>query len=150
MRQRRASPALLLAAVNELGVFAMLEEGLREVTNPSAIFLARHTESTPGSVVMATWEGTRALLVEIQVLVDQSPSPSPRRVCVGVDQNRLVMLLAVLHKHCGIPVYDQDVYVNIVGGLKITETGIDLAVMMAVISSLKGKALPRDLLIFIS
>lgn len=135
-------------AVNELGVFAMLEEGLREVTNPSAIFLARHTEATPGSVVMATWEGTRALLVEIQVLVDQSPSPSPRRVCVGVEQNRLVMLLAVLHKHCGIPVYDQDVYVNIVGGLKITETGVDLAVMMAVISSLKGKALPRDLLVF--
>jgi DNA repair protein RadA/Sms len=110
-------------AVNELGVFAMSEKGLREVRNPSALFLSHHDEQVPGTCVMVTQEGTRPLLVEIQALVDEARSPNPRRLCVGLEQNRLAMLLAVLHRHAGIPCYDQDVFVNAVGGVKITEPG---------------------------
>ena len=135
-------------AVNELGVFAMTEQGLREVSNPSAIFLNRTQEEVPGSVVMATWEGTRPMLVEVQALVDTSHMANPRRVTLGLDQNRLAMLLAVLHRHGGIPTYDQDVFLNVVGGVKVLETASDLALMAAVISSLRNKPLPHDLLVF--
>jgi DNA repair protein RadA/Sms len=134
--------------VNELGVFAMTEKGLKEVANPSAIFLANSHKQTPGSIVMATWEGSRPLLVEIQALVDTSYLGNPRRVCVGLDQNRLSMLLAVLHKHGGIVTYDQDVFINVVGGIRINETGLDLAIVAAVLSSLKNKVLPKESLIF--
>lgn len=135
-------------AVNELGVFAMTDNGLREVSNPSAIFISRHKEQVSGSVVMVTREGTRPLLVEVQALVDESHLSNPRRVCVGLEQNRLAMLLAVLHRHGGITTYNQDVFINIVGGVKISETAADLAVALAVVSSLKNKALPRDLVVF--
>ena len=135
-------------AVNELGVFAMTDRGLREVSNPSAIFLSRHEENVSGSVVMVTREGTRPLLVEVQALVDESHLANPRRVTVGLEQNRLAMLLAVLHRHGGIATYDQDVFVNIVGGVKISETAADLAVIMAIVSSLKNRPLPDDLVIF--
>lgn len=135
-------------AVNELGVFAMTEKGLREVTNPSAIFLSRTTEPAAGSVVMVVWEGTRPILVELQALVDDSSFGNPRRLAVGVDQNRLAMLLAVLHRHGGIQVGDQDVFVNVVGGVKVMETGADLALLLAVVSSLRDRALPPDLLVF--
>ena len=134
--------------VNELGVFAMTEQGLKEVTNPSAIFLSRDAIATAGSVVMVTWEGTRPLLVEVQALVDQSHLDNPRRVAVGLDYNRLSMLLAVLHRHGGIATHDQDVFVNIVGGLKISETALDLAILLAVVSSLRNKVLPADLAVF--
>lgn len=135
-------------AVNELGVFAMTDRGLREVNNPSAIFLSRHEEKVSGSVVMVTREGTRPLLVEVQALVDESHLANPRRVTVGLEQNRLAMLLAVLHRHGGIATYDQDVFVNIVGGVKISETAADLAVIMAIVSSLKNRPLPDDLVVF--
>lgn len=135
-------------AVNELGVFAMTETGLKEVTNPSAIFLARTEEETPGSLVMVLWEGTRPLLVEIQALVDTSPLGNPRRVAVGLEQNRLAMLLAVLHRHGGLYMADQDVFVNVVGGVKVTETSADLALLLAIVSSFQDKALPRDLVVF--
>lgn len=135
-------------AVNELGVFAMTETGLKEVKNPSAIFLSRYGESVPGSVVMATWEGSRPLLVEVQALVDTSHVGNPRRVTLGLDQNRLAMLLAVLHRHGDIPTYDQDVFVNVVGGVRVTETSADLALVLAVLSSLKNKALAQELLVF--
>ncbi len=135
-------------AVNELGVFAMTEQGLREVSNPSAIFLQRPEEVASGSVVMVVWEGTRPLLVEIQALVDDSHLGNPRRVAVGLDQNRIAMLLAVLHRHGGIMVGDQDVFVNVVGGVKVTETGADLALLAAVVSSLRDKPLPPDLVVF--
>ncbi len=135
-------------AVNELGVFAMTEKGLREVSNPSAIFLSRDDEARAGSVVMATWEGTRPLLVEVQALVDSSHLDNPRRVTVGLEHNRLAMLLAVLHRHGGMATYDQDVFVNVVGGIQVEETAADLAVVLAVLSSLKNKTLPRDLLVF--
>ncbi len=128
-------------AVNELGVFSMGEKGLREVKNPSALFLSHHDTQVPGSCIMVTQEGTRPLLVEIQALVDEARSPNPRRLCVGLEQNRLAMLLAVLHRHAGIPCFDQDVFVNAVGGVKITEPGADLAVLLAVVSSLKNKPL---------
>ncbi|QOJ22868.1 MAG: DNA repair protein RadA [Gammaproteobacteria bacterium] len=134
-------------AVNELGVFAMGEKGLREVKNPSALFLSHHDTQVPGSCVMVTQEGTRPLLVEIQALVDEARSPSPRRLCVGLEQNRLAMLLAVLHRHAGIPCYDQDVFVNAVGGVKITEPGADLAVLLAVVSSLKNKPLAEKMIV---
>ena len=114
-------------AVNELGVFAMTEQGLREVSNPSAIFLSRGDEVTSGSSVMVVWEGTRPLLVEIQALVDHSMMANPRRVAVGLEQNRLAILLAVLHRHGGLQMADQDVFVNVVGGVKVTETSADLA-----------------------
>lgn len=135
-------------AVNELGVFAMTETGLKEVKNPSAIFLARTEEDTPGSLVMVLWEGTRPLLVEIQALVDASPLGNPRRVAVGLEQNRLAMLLAVLHRHGGLYMADQDVFVNVVGGVKVTETSADLALLLAIVSSFQDKALPKDLVVF--
>ena len=135
-------------AVNEIGIFAMTGSGLKEVPNPSAIFLSRPTEPTPGSIVMATWEGSRPLLVEVQSLVDQSSLANPRRVTIGLDQNRLAMLLAILHRHGKIPIYNQDVFVNVVGGIKITETAADLAILLAVISSHRNKPLPTNLLVF--
>lgn len=135
-------------AVNELGVFAMTGAGLKEVKNPSAIFLSRSEDQTPGSVVMVLWEGTRPLLVEIQALVDHSALGNPRRVAVGADQNRLSMLLAILNRHGGLQLNDQDVFVNVVGGVKVTETSIDLALILALVSSFKDNALPQDLVIF--
>ncbi|MEX0617943.1 MAG: DNA repair protein RadA [Pseudohongiellaceae bacterium] len=135
-------------AANELGVFAMTEKGLKEVRNPSAIFLARGEEVTPGSVVVVLWEGTRPLLVEIQALVDASPLGNPRRLAVGLDQNRLAMLLAVLHRHGGLYMADQDVYVNVVGGVKVTETSADLALVLAMVSSFRDACLPHDLVVF--
>ena len=135
-------------AVNELGVFAMSEKGLREVSNPSALFLSHHGGQVPGSCVIVTQEGTRPLLVEIQALVDEAHAPNPRRLSVGLEQNRLAMLLAVLHRHAGIPCFDQDVFVNAVGGVKITEPGADLAVLLAIVSSLKNKPLPEKMVVF--
>lgn len=135
-------------AVNELGVFAMTEKGLREVKNPSAIFLSRSTEPAAGSVVMVVWEGTRPILVELQALVDDSNFGNPRRLAVGVDQNRLNMLLAVLHRHGGLQVGDQDVFVNVVGGVKVMETSADLALLLAIVSSLRDRPLASDLLVF--
>ena len=135
-------------AVNELGVFAMTEKGLREVTNPSAIFLSRHEQEVPGSVVMVTREGSRPLLVEVQALVDESRQGSPSRVTVGMDQNRLAMLLAILHRHGQCSLLDQDVFVNIVGGLKVMETGGDLAIVAALLSSFKAKNIPKDWVVF--
>jgi len=135
-------------AVNELGVFAMTEKGLKEVNNPSAIFLSRSSEPVPGSVVMVTWEGSRPMLVEVQALVDTTHLANPRRVTVGLDGNRLAMLLAVLHRHGGVATYDQDVFVNVVGGVRVAETGADLAVLLAILSSLRNKPLPNDLIAF--
>jgi len=135
-------------AVNELGVFAMSEKGLREVPNPSAIFLSAHAQPTPGSAVMVTREGTRPLLVEVQALVDASALPNPRRVALGLEQNRLAMLLAVLHRHGGAAVYDQDVFVNVVGGIRVQETAADLPVLLAVLSSFRDRALPDKLVAF--
>ncbi|UCH53398.1 MAG: DNA repair protein RadA [Pseudomonadota bacterium] len=135
-------------AVNEIGVFAMTEAGLREVGNPSAMFLSRQGDSVAGSVVLATQEGTRPLLVEVQALVDQSHLSNPRRVCVGLDTNRLAMLLAVLHRHGGVVTYDQDVFVNVVGGVRIAETAADLAVLAATVSSLRNRPLGKDLVVF--
>ncbi|MCF2948236.1 DNA repair protein RadA [Paraglaciecola aquimarina] len=135
-------------AVNELGVFAMTEKGLKEVNNPSAIFLSRGEDASPGSVVMVTWEGTRALLVEIQALVDYSQTANPRRIAVGLDQNRLSMLLAVMHRHGNVQMNDQDVFANVVGGVKVTETGADLAVLLSMVSSFKNFALSKDLIVF--
>nr|WP_284041509.1 DNA repair protein RadA [Halomonas olivaria] len=135
-------------AVNELGVFAMLEQGLKEVKNPSAIFLSRQEEQAPGSLVMVVWEGTRPILVEVQALVDESALGNPRRVAVGVDQNRLAMLLAVLNRHGGLFTGDQDVFLNVVGGVKVLETSADLAVLLAVVSSLQNRALPKELVVF--
>jgi len=135
-------------AVNELGVFAMTDKGLRAVSNPSALFLSRHASDVAGSCVLATLEGTRPLLVEIQALVDGAHSPSPRRLSVGLEQNRLAMLLAVLHRHAGIATLDQDVFVNAVGGVRIAEPAADLAVSLAVVSSLTGKPVPGKLVVF--
>lgn len=135
-------------AVNELGIFAMTDKGLREVSNPSAIFLSRYPAPVSGSIIMATREGSRPMLVEVQALVDQSHSGNPRRVCVGVESQRLAMLLAVLHRHCGVATHDQDVFVNVVGGVRITETGADLALILAVLSSLRNRAMPHDVIIF--
>lgn len=118
-------------AVNELGVFAMTDKGLREVNNPSAIFLSRTEKPMPGSVVMSAWEGSRPLLVEVQALVDETRLANPRRVTVGLEFNRLAMLLAVLHRHGGVPTYDQDVFVNVVGGMRVTETAADLAIALS-------------------
>lgn len=135
-------------AVNELGVFAMTDKGLRGVSNPSALFLSQHESQVAGSCVLVTQEGTRPLLVEIQALVDEAHSPSPRRLSVGLEQNRLAMLLAVLHRHAGIVCFDQDVFVNAVGGVKISEPAADLAVMLAIVSSLRNRPLPRKLIAF--
>jgi len=135
-------------AVNELGVFAMGDKGLREVPNPSAIFLSGSTAPQPGSCVMVTREGTRPLLVEVQALVDSSPLSNPRRVAVGVEQNRMAMLLAVLHRHGGIGVADQDVFVNVVGGIRVQETAADLPVLLAVLSSLRDAPLAEKTVAF--
>ena len=134
-------------AVNEIGVFAMTEKGLKGVANPSAIFLSQHSEPVPGSCVLVTLEGTRPMLVEIQALVD-SGGPSPRRLSVGLDRDRLAMLLAVLHRHAGVSCMDQDVFVNAVGGVRISEPAADLAVMLAITSSLRGRPLPRGFIAF--
>jgi DNA repair protein RadA/Sms len=134
-------------AVNEIGVFAMTEKGLKGVTNPSAIFLSQHSEPVPGSCVMVTLEGTRPMLVEIQALVDNG-GPSPRRLSVGLERDRLAMLLAVLHRHAGVACMDQDVFVNAVGGVRISEPAADLAVMLSITSSLRGKALPKGFIAF--
>jgi DNA repair protein RadA/Sms len=135
-------------AVNELGVFAMTEKGLREVSNPSALFLSQHGTQVPGSCVMVTQEGTRPLLVEIQALLDEAHAPNPRRLSLGLEQNRLAMLLAVLHRHAGIACFDQDVFINAVGGVKITEPGADLPVLLAIVSSLRNKPLPEKMVVF--
>lgn len=135
-------------AVNELGVFAMTEKGLREVSNPSALFLSHHTEQVSGSCITVTQEGTRPLLVEVQALVDEAHAPNPKRLCVGLEQNRLAMLLAVLHRHAGVACFDQDVFVNAVGGVRIGEPAADLAVLIAIVSSLKNKPLPQKLVVF--
>jgi len=135
-------------AVNELGVFAMSEKGLKGVSNPSALFLSQHDSQVPGSCVMVTQEGTRPLLVEIQALVDTSHLPNARRLSVGLEQNRLAMLLAVLHRHAGIAAFDQDVFINAVGGVKIAEPAADLAVLLAINSSMRNKPLPRGLVVF--
>ena len=135
-------------AVNELGIFAMTEKGMVEVANPSAIFLSRGEDAAPGSVVMVVWEGTRPLLVEAQALVDESALGNPRRVAVGFEQNRLAMLLAVLHRHGGLQVGDQDVFVNAVGGIRVAETSSDLAMLLAIVSSFRNKALPMDMICF--
>lgn len=135
-------------AVNELGVFAMTEKGLREVSNPSALFLSHHSEQVAGSCITVTQEGTRPLLVEVQALVDEAHAPNPKRLCVGLEQNRLAMLLAVLHRHAGVACFDQDVFVNAVGGVRIAEPAADLAVLISIVSSLKNKALPDKLIVF--
>lgn len=135
-------------AVNELGVFAMTDRGLKEVPNPSSIFLAGHIRDQPGSAIMVTREGTRPILIEVQALVDTSPLANPRRVALGLDQNRLAMLLAVLHRHGGIGVYDQDVFVNVVGGIRVQETAADLPVLLAVLSSHRDRALSPKLVAF--
>jgi DNA repair protein RadA/Sms len=134
--------------VNELGVFAMTEGGLKPVNNPSAIFLSQHQEPVPGTVILVTREGTRPLLVEIQVLVDGSQLANPRRVTLGVEQNRLSMLLAVLHRHGGVSMFDQDVFVNAVGGMRISETAADLPVLLAVLSSFRDRPLPARMAAF--
>ncbi|GAB3298657.1 DNA repair protein RadA [Pseudidiomarina andamanensis] len=133
---------------NELGVFAMTGQGLKEVTNPSAIFLQRGEQHGSGSVVMVIWEGTRPLLVELQALVDVSQLANPRRVAVGMETTRLAMLLAVLHRHGGLHMSDQDVFVNVVGGVRVMETGADLALLLAIVSSFRETELPRDLIVF--
>jgi DNA repair protein RadA/Sms len=135
-------------AVNELGVFAMTEYGLREVANPSALFLSHHESQVAGSCITVTMEGTRPLLIEIQALVDESHAPSPKRLCVGLEQNRLAMLLAVLHRHAGVACFDQDVFINAVGGVKIAEPAVDLAVILSIVSSLKNKPLDNKLIVF--
>ena len=135
-------------AVNELGVFAMTETGLKEVANPSAIFLSRQPDPTPGSAVMVTWEGTRSMLVEVQALVDEVAGQQVKRVTAGLEHNRLAILLAVLHRHGGIATFDQDVFINVVGGVKVTETGSDLALLAAVVSSLRNRIFPSDTIIF--
>jgi len=135
-------------AVNELGVFAMTEKGLREVNNPSAIFLSRHEEDVPGSVVMVTREGSRPMLVEVQALVAESHMSNPRRVALGVDAQRLSMLLALLDRHGGVAMYDYDVFVNIVGGMRISETGADLSLLLSILSSFRDKPVPKDWIVF--
>ena len=135
-------------AANEIGVFAMVEQGLREVTNPSAIFLSRHSEPVPGSVVTVMREGTRSLLIEVQVLADAALSANPRRVAVGIDGNRLTMLLAVAHRHAGLQLQGQDVFANVVGGVRLAETAGDLAIVMAARSSLRDMPVPNSLIAF--
>jgi len=135
-------------AVNEIGVFAMTDEGLREVSNPSAMFISNRGEPAPGSMVLTTLEGTRPMMVEVQALVDRSGMNNPRRLSVGFEQNRLAMLLAVLHQHAGLALHDQDVFVNVVGGVKVSEPAADLAVLLAVASSFRGKALPKGTTVF--
>lgn len=135
-------------AVNEIGVFAMTDKGLKEVSNPSAIFLTQQPDPKPGSAIMVTWEGTRPLLVEVQALVDEAHGQQPKRVTAGLDQPRLAILLAVLHRHAGVVTYTQDVFINVVGGVKITETASDLAIAAAVISSLNNRVLDAETIVF--
>ncbi len=135
-------------AVNEIGVFAMTDKGLCQVNNPSKIFLSREVKPAPGSIVMVAWEGSRPMLVEVQALVDESHLSNPRRVAVGVESNRLSMLLAILNRHCQIATFNQDIFVNIVGGMRVLETGADLAVLLAILSSLKNRVLPQELVAF--
>ncbi|HUF73484.1 MAG TPA: DNA repair protein RadA [Gammaproteobacteria bacterium] len=135
-------------AANEMGFFVMAQDGFREVKNPSAIFLSRRGESVPGSVTLVTREGTRPVLVEVQALVDVSQGPSPRRVAQGADAQRLGLLLAVLHRHCGFAIGDKDVFANVVGGLRVSETAIDLALCLAMVSSFRERALDKDLVVF--
>ncbi|GBF29521.1 DNA repair protein RadA [bacterium MnTg03] len=135
-------------AVNELGIFAMTDEGLKQVSNPSAIFLSHHDKPVPGSIIMVSREGTRPMLVEIQALVTASHSGHPRRISVGLESNRLAMLLAILQRHGGIPLYDQDVFINAVGGVRIAETGADLAVILAILSSYRDRPVSNRLLVF--
>ncbi len=135
-------------AVNELGVFAMTDKGLKGVSNPSALFLSQHGAEVAGSCVMVTQEGTRPMLVEIQALVDEAHAPNPRRLSVGLEQNRLALLLAVLHRHVGVGVFDQDVFVNAVGGVRVSEPAADLPVLLAIVSSLRNKPLPAKLIAF--
>jgi DNA repair protein RadA/Sms len=135
-------------AVNELGVFAMTDKGLKGVANPSRLFLSNHEKPVAGSCVLATLEGTRPLLVEIQALVDAAHSPNPRRLSVGLEQNRLAMLLAVLHRHAGIATWEQDVFVNAVGGVRIAEPAADLAVSLAMVSSLTDKPIQGGIAVF--
>jgi DNA repair protein RadA/Sms len=135
-------------AANELGIFAMTDGGLRQVSNPSAMLISRDAEVKAGSLVTVTWEGTRPLLIEVQALVDGSHLAQPRRVMVGIEHNRMAMLLAVLHRHAGTASYDQDVFINIVGGVKVSETGLDLALLLAVVSSLKNVPIAHDWVVF--
>lgn len=135
-------------AVNELGIFAMTDKGLKEVANPSAIFLSKQSDDVPGSAIMSTWEGSRPMLVEVQALVDKSYAPQARRVVSGMEQNRLAILLAVLHRHGGIGTFDQDVFINVVGGVRVTETASDLAIIAAVVSSLRNRVFASDSIIF--
>lgn len=135
-------------AVNELGVFAMTDGGLKEVSNPSALFLSRHEQPVPGSVITVTRQGSRPLLVEVQALVDQSQLGNPRRVTLGLEGNRMNMLLAVLHRHGGITFGDQDVFANVVGGMRIQETAADLPLLLAALSSLRGRPVPNDMVVF--
>jgi DNA repair protein RadA/Sms len=135
-------------AVNELGVFAMTDKGLKDVSNPSRLFLSTHEKPVSGSCVLATLEGTRPLLVEIQALVDSAHTPNPRRLSVGLEQNRLAMLLAVLHRHAGIATWEQDVFVNAVGGMRISEPAADLAVCLAVVSSLTDRPIREKVAVF--
>jgi len=135
-------------AANEIGVFAMTEEGLREVRNPSAIFLSRHDQPVAGSIVTVTREGSRPLLVEVQALVDESHLGNPRRVAVGLEPNRLALLLAVLHRHGGVAMYDRDVFVNVVGGMRIAETAADLPAVLAALSSHRDRPIPAETVAF--
>jgi DNA repair protein RadA/Sms len=135
-------------AINELGIFAMTDAGLKQVSNPSAIFLSHHDQPVSGSIIMVSREGTRPILVEIQALVTESHSGHPRRISVGLESNRLAMLLAILQRHGGIPLYDQDVFVNAVGGVRIAETGADLAVILAILSSYRDRPVSNRLLVF--
>lgn len=135
-------------AANELGIFAMTDRGLREVNNPSAMFISRTQQAVPGSLVMVSWEGTRPLLVEVQALLTPTHNAQPRRVAVGMEHNRMAMLLAVLQRHAGIITFDQDVFFNIVGGVRVTETGLDLALLLSAVSSLKNQVIPQDWVVF--
>ncbi len=135
-------------AVNEIGVFSMTEQGLKDVSNPSAMFVSKYGAEKPGSVVLATQEGTRPLLVEIQALVDDSVLANPRRLCIGLEHNRLAMLLAIAHRHAGISLNSYDVFVNAAGGIKVSETGSDLAVLLAILSSIRNRAVGSDLVVF--
>jgi len=135
-------------AVNEIGVFAMTDAGLKEVSNPSALFLSRHEQPVPGSVITVTRQGNRPLLVEVQALVDQAQAANPRRVTLGLESNRLAMLLAVLHRHGGVSLADQDVFANVVGGMRIQETAADLPVLLAALSSFRGRPVPAEAVVF--
>jgi DNA repair protein RadA/Sms len=135
-------------AANELGVFAMTEQGLKEIRNPSAIFLSRHEVPVAGSIVMVTREGTRQMLIEVQALVDESRAQNPRRVAVGLDSNRLALLIAVLHRHAGVALHAYDVFVNVVGGVRVNETAADLPALLATVASLENRLLPQELVTF--